>query len=133
MNPVFASASRAVEVHKKIAANVLSLLKDRDCLQIGIGAVPGQISKLIANSDLKDLGIHTEMAPRAPTCLSRRALSIVNIKLLILIRLSRPSRWRPGAYDFLGNNPWWSSTVLHIPTPYLAVPGEEPGGHKRLC
>ena len=51
------------EVHKKIAANVLSLLRDRDCLQVGIGAVPGQISKLIANSDLKDLGIHTEMAP----------------------------------------------------------------------
>lgn len=51
------------DVHKKIAENVVSLLQDRDCLQIGIGAVPGQISKLIAESDLKDLGIHTEMAP----------------------------------------------------------------------
>jgi hypothetical protein len=31
---------------------------------VGIGAVPGQISKLLADSDLKDLGIHTEMAPQ---------------------------------------------------------------------
>jgi len=33
------------EVHKKIAENVVSLIRDRDCLQVGIGAVPAQISK----------------------------------------------------------------------------------------
>jgi 4-hydroxybutyrate CoA-transferase len=66
------------DVHKKIAANVVSLLRDRDCLQIGIGAVPGQISKLIANSDLKDLGIHTEMAPQGTHLLVGKGL--VNCK-----------------------------------------------------
>jgi 4-hydroxybutyrate CoA-transferase len=94
------------EVHKKIAANVVSLLKDRDCLQVGIGAVPGQISKLIANSDLKDLGIHTEMAPQGTHLLVERGL--VNCKY----KATHPDKMIMAftvgdqqLYDFLGNNP----------------------------
>lgn len=51
------------EVEKKMACHVVELLKDRDCLQIGLGGVPAAISSLIAHSDLKDIGIHSEMAP----------------------------------------------------------------------
>jgi 4-hydroxybutyrate CoA-transferase len=95
-----------LEVHKKIAANVVSLLKDRDCLQVGIGAVPGQISKLIANSDLKDLGIHTEMAPQGTHLLFERGL--VNCRY----KATHPNKMIMAftvgdqeLYDFLGNNP----------------------------
>ena len=31
------------------------------CLQLGIGGMPNAIGNLIAQSDLKDLGVHTEM------------------------------------------------------------------------
>lgn len=49
------------EVELKVAEYVVDLLKDGDCLQIGIGALPNAIGSEIAKSDLKDLGIHTEM------------------------------------------------------------------------
>ena len=31
------------------------------CLQLGIGGMPNTVGSLIAESDLKDLGVHTEM------------------------------------------------------------------------
>ena len=51
------------DIHNRMAASVVSLLRDRDSIQIGIGAVPMLISDLIAHSDLKDLGLFTEMLP----------------------------------------------------------------------
>lgn len=49
------------EVDKKIAAIVMDEIKDGDCLQLGIGAMPNAVGAMIAQSDLKDLGVHTEM------------------------------------------------------------------------
>ncbi len=45
----------------KIAENIIPLIKDGACLQLGIGGVPNAIGKMIAQSDLKDLGVHSEM------------------------------------------------------------------------
>ena len=36
-------------------------IPDGACLQLGIGGMPNAVGSLIANSDLKDLGVHTEM------------------------------------------------------------------------
>lgn len=49
------------EVDKKIAELVLEEIEDGACLQLGIGAMPNAIGSMIAQSDLKDLGVHTEM------------------------------------------------------------------------
>ncbi|HQE23988.1 MAG TPA: acetyl-CoA hydrolase/transferase C-terminal domain-containing protein [Syntrophomonadaceae bacterium] len=49
------------EVDKKIADLIMGLMVDGACLQLGIGAMPNTVGKLIAQSDLKDLGVHTEM------------------------------------------------------------------------
>lgn len=49
------------EVDRKIAEFVLKDLRDGDCLQLGIGAMPNALGQMIAQSDLKDLGVHTEM------------------------------------------------------------------------
>jgi acyl-CoA hydrolase len=49
------------EVDKKIAGNIITRLRDRNCIQLGIGKVPDAVGTLIAASDLKDLGVHTEM------------------------------------------------------------------------
>lgn len=49
------------DVDKKIAALVLEEIEDGACLQLGIGAMPNAVGAMIAQSDLKDLGVHTEM------------------------------------------------------------------------
>ncbi len=49
------------DVEVRIAENIIPLLKDGVCLQLGIGGVPNAIGKMIAQSDLKDLGVHSEM------------------------------------------------------------------------
>jgi acyl-CoA hydrolase len=36
-------------------------MKDECCVQLGIGGMPNAVGKMIAESDLKDLGCHTEM------------------------------------------------------------------------
>jgi len=49
------------DVDKKIAKIILEQIEDGACLQLGIGAMPNTVGKMIAQSDLKDLGVHTEM------------------------------------------------------------------------
>jgi butyryl-CoA:acetate CoA-transferase len=49
------------ETDQKIASLIMERLEDGDCLQLGIGGMPNAVGALIAESDLKDLGIHTEM------------------------------------------------------------------------
>jgi acyl-CoA hydrolase len=46
-------------VEKKIAEYVSSLINDGDCIQLGIGGIPGAVGEALL--DKKDLGIHTEM------------------------------------------------------------------------
>ncbi|MDY3006801.1 acetyl-CoA hydrolase/transferase C-terminal domain-containing protein [Anaerococcus porci] len=49
------------ELDKKVAKFVVDELVDGATLQIGIGGLPTAIGNEIAKSDLKDLGVHTEM------------------------------------------------------------------------
>lgn len=46
---------------RKIAELVVERIRDRSCIQLGIGAIPNIVGELIAQSDLTDLGCHTEM------------------------------------------------------------------------
>ena len=58
--PILPSAA-ASEIDKQIAGYVLPEIHDGACIQLGIGGMPNALGKMIAESDLKDLGIHTEM------------------------------------------------------------------------
>ena len=49
------------ETDKIIAENVLPYIEDGSTLQLGIGSMPNALGKLIADSDLRDLGMHTEL------------------------------------------------------------------------
>ncbi len=51
----------ASDVDKKIAELIMSEMHDGDCIQLGIGGMPNAVGAMIAQSDLKDLGAHTEM------------------------------------------------------------------------
>ena len=54
-------AKPGTEVDKAVAELVVERIPNGACLQLGIGGMPNAIGKMIAESDLKDLGIHTEM------------------------------------------------------------------------
>lgn len=51
----------ASEVDKAVAKLIVNEIPDGACLQLGIGGMPNAVGSLIAESDLKDLGVHTEM------------------------------------------------------------------------
>ncbi len=55
----YAPAAPSSEVEKKIAENVTSLIRDGDCIQLGIGGMPNAVGEALM--DKHDLGIHTEM------------------------------------------------------------------------
>ncbi len=49
------------DIDQKVAELVVNAIPNGGCLQLGIGAMPNAIGAMIARSDLKDLGVHTEM------------------------------------------------------------------------
>lgn len=53
--------TEANEIDEKIAHLIMPHIPDGATLQLGIGAMPGVIGRMICDSDLKDLGMHTEL------------------------------------------------------------------------
>ncbi|MBP3870850.1 MAG: butyryl-CoA:acetate CoA-transferase, partial [Faecalicoccus sp.] len=51
----------ASEIDEKVAQLIVNEIPDGACLQLGIGGMPNAVGSLIAKSDLKHLGVHTEM------------------------------------------------------------------------
>ena len=49
------------DVDKAVARLIVDQIPDGACLQLGIGGMPNTVGAFIADSDLKDLGVHTEM------------------------------------------------------------------------
>lgn len=49
------------DIDRKIAGLIMEHIHDGDTLQLGIGGMPNAVGFMIADSDLKDIGIHTEM------------------------------------------------------------------------
>ena len=94
------------EVDKKIAGMIVNRIEDGSCIQLGIGGMPNAVGKLIADSNLKNLGVHTEMLADAYLDMFE-AGKITNLK----------KRRDPGKivytfalgsarlYEFLNNNP----------------------------
>lgn len=51
----------ATEIDETVAKLIVEEIPNGACLQLGIGGMPNAVGSLIAQSDLKDLGVHTEM------------------------------------------------------------------------
>lgn len=49
------------DVDKAVASQVMKMIEDGSVIQLGIGGMPNAVGTMIAESDLKDLGAHTEM------------------------------------------------------------------------
>ena len=103
------------EVDQAVARLIVPEIPNGACLQLGIGGMPNAVGSLIAQSDLKDLGVHTEMYVDA----------FVDITMAGKINGSRKKldkgrqvfTFAAGTkklYDFLHNNP----AVMSAPVDY---------------
>ncbi len=53
--------SPSSEVDEKAAGFIIEEMRDECCIQLGIGGMPNAVGRMIADSDLRNLGCHTEM------------------------------------------------------------------------
>ncbi|CAB1248863.1 MAG: butyryl-CoA:acetate CoA-transferase [Oscillospiraceae bacterium] len=62
-NPIDATGAEApaTEIDKAVAKLIVEEIPNGACLQLGIGGMPNAVGSMIVDSDLKDLGVHTEM------------------------------------------------------------------------
>ena len=62
-NPAMAEmgAGAPSAVDEAVAKLIVEEIPNGACLQLGIGGMPNAVGSMIADSDLKDLGVHTEM------------------------------------------------------------------------
>ena len=54
-------AAAPTQVDKTVAGLIVAQIPNGACLQLGIGGMPNAVGTMLAQSDLKDLGVHTEM------------------------------------------------------------------------
>jgi acyl-CoA hydrolase len=112
-------ASAASKTDIAIANHIMNEIEDGACLQLGIGGLPNVIGKLIADSDLKNLGVHTEMLVDSYVDLytggkitgSKKAID--KYKMAYTFALGSKK-----LYDFLDNNP----TCASYPVNYINDP-----------
>lgn len=97
---------KITEVDEQIAEIVVSQIGNGSCLQLGIGAMPNAIGKLISNSNLRDLGVHTEMLCDSfvdmynAGCISNKNKNQNTEKFVYTFALGSKK-----LYDFLDHNP----------------------------
>ena len=53
------------DIERSIAGHIFPYIPDGANLQLGIGGMPGVVGEMLAQSDLKDLGMHTELCTDA--------------------------------------------------------------------
>lgn len=103
----------------QIAEHILPFIKDGSTLQIGVGGMPNAVGSLLADSDLKDLGMHTELCSDAYLTLfergklTNRKKNINPGKSVLGFAIGSPS-----LYDWLDDNP----SVLAYPLEYVNRP-----------
>jgi len=91
---------------RKIAEYIMEDIKDGAMIQLGIGAMPNLIGNLLAESDVKDLGIQTEMFCDSFVKMYEKG-RITNAKKAYDINKSTYSfcLGTQDTYDFLDGNP----------------------------
>ena len=59
--PQMGGGAAPTAVDEAVAKLIVEEIPNGACLQLGIGGMPNTVGAMIAESDLKDLGVHTEM------------------------------------------------------------------------
>lgn len=114
--PIFATPPSLAPTpeEEKIARLIVNEIVDGSCLQLGIGALPNLIGNLIAESDLKNLGIQSEMFCDSMVRMYETG-RITNAKKARDINKSTYSfsLGMQDTYDFLDNNPRCASSSVY--------------------
>ena len=94
------------ETDRQIARHIFPFIRDGATIQIGIGGTPNALGELIADSDLKDLGMHTELCSDGYLALHKAGKLTNRRKTLLphkgVLGLAIGSR---ELYDWLDDNP----------------------------
>ena len=117
-NPPLAqlNANSLTEVDRKVAEHIVEEIPNGACLQLGIGGMPNAVGMLIADSDLKDLGVHTEMYVDAFVDLSLQGK--INGARKAIDRFRQVFAFAAGTqklYDFVHDNP----QMMSCPVDYI--------------
>lgn len=115
-SPIFCTppAASPTPEERKIATQIVEEIVDGSCVQIGIGSLPTLIGNMIADSDLKDLGVQSEMFCD-PYVRMYEAGKITNAKKAFDINKSTYSfcLGTQETYDFLDRNPRLASCTVN--------------------
>jgi butyryl-CoA:acetate CoA-transferase len=96
----------ASDVDKAVAKLIVDEIPNGACLQLGIGGMPNAVGSLIAESDLKDLGVHTEMYVDAFVDIAKAGK--INGSKKNIDRFRQAYAFGAGTkkmYDYMDNNP----------------------------
>lgn len=100
------SGGPATDIDKAVAKLIVDEIPNGACLQLGIGGMPNAVGSLIAESDLKDLGVHTEMYVDAFVDIARAGK--INGSKKNIDRFRQTYAFGAGTkkmYDYLDENP----------------------------
>lgn len=96
----------ATDIDLRVAEHIMPEIEDGACLQLGIGGLPNCIGRLIAESDLRDLGIHTEMLVDSMVDLYEAGKVTGNFKTTDRFKMVYTfAMGTKKLYDFVDNNP----------------------------
>lgn len=104
------------DVDRKVAQMIVEEIPDGACLQLGIGGMPNAVGMLIGESDLKDLGVHTEMYVDAFVDLTGQGK--INGSRKNIDRFRQVFTFAAGTqklYDFIHDNP----SIQSCPVDYI--------------
>ena len=103
------------EVDQAVAKLIVAEIPNEACLQLGIGGMPNAVGSMIAQSDLKDLGVHTEMYVDGFVDMAMAGKLTGSRKSIDRGRQTYAFAFAAGSqklYDYLDNNPACMSTPV---------------------
>ena len=103
------------DVDIAVAKLIVEEIPNGACLQLGIGGMPNTVGSMIADSDLKDLGVHTEMYVDAFVDIAKAGK--INGSKKSIDRFRQAFAFGCGTkkmYDYIDNNP----ELLSAPVSY---------------
>jgi len=117
--PEFKRKGEPSHIEFDIAENVASLIRDGDCLQMGIGTLPEAIIRLLRDKGKKDLGVHTEMFPMGLPDLVREGIVTNKLKKIDMGKtVASFCMGDHDMYEFVTRNP----DCVFYPTSYINAP-----------
>lgn len=103
---ILSAGGPASEVDTAVAKLIVEEIPNGACLQLGIGGMPNAVGSLIAGSDLKDLGVHTEMYVDAFVDIAKAGKITGRAKNIDRGRQTYAfAAGTQKLYDYLNNNP----------------------------